>query len=60
MANTSFDFIPRAYRPEKPRKFGLTEIRGPYFSTYGTRHLADVLDVAGEWVDGPGGLPTRQ
>ena len=52
MANTSFDFIPRAYRPEKPRKFGITEVRGPYYSTYGTRHLADVLDVAGEWVDG--------
>ena len=52
MANTSFDFIPRAYRPEKPRKFGLTEIRGPYYSTYGIRHLSDVLDVAGEWVDG--------
>jgi phosphosulfolactate synthase (CoM biosynthesis protein A) len=52
MANISFDFIPRAYRPEKPRSVGLTEIRGPYYSTYGTRHLADVLDVAGEWVDG--------
>jgi phosphosulfolactate synthase (CoM biosynthesis protein A) len=52
MANTSFDFIPRAYRPEKPRKFGITEVRGPYYSTYGTRHLADVLDVAGQWVDG--------
>ncbi|HEX7370803.1 MAG TPA: phosphosulfolactate synthase [Rhodanobacteraceae bacterium] len=52
MANTSFDFIPRAYRPAKPRKVGLTEIRGPYYSTYGTRHLEDVLDVAGQWVDG--------
>jgi phosphosulfolactate synthase (CoM biosynthesis protein A) len=52
MANTSFNFIPRAYRPEKPRSVGLTEIRGPYYSTYGTRHLADVLDVAGQWVDG--------
>lgn len=52
MANTSFDFIPRAYRPAKPRKVGLTEIRGPYYSTYGTRHLADVLEVAGQWVDG--------
>ncbi|HKH20840.1 MAG TPA: phosphosulfolactate synthase [Gammaproteobacteria bacterium] len=52
MANSSFDFIPRAYRPEKPRSVGLTEIRGPYYSTYGTRHLADVLDVAGQWVDG--------
>jgi phosphosulfolactate synthase (CoM biosynthesis protein A) len=52
MPSTSFDFIPRAYRPEKPRSFGLTEVRGPYYSTYGTRHLADVLDVAGQWVDG--------
>ncbi len=52
MATTSFDFIPRAYRPDKPRTVGLTEVRGPYYSTYGTRHLADVLDVAGQWVDG--------
>lgn len=27
-------------------------MRGPYYSTYGTRHLADVLEVAGQWVDG--------
>jgi phosphosulfolactate synthase (CoM biosynthesis protein A) len=52
MATTSFDFVPRAWRPSKPRGFGLTEIRGPYYATYGVRHLADVLDVAGEWVDG--------
>jgi len=52
MTTTSFDFIPRAWRPDKPRTFGLTEVRGPYYSTYGTRHLADVLDVAGQWVDG--------
>ncbi|GAB3266714.1 phosphosulfolactate synthase [Arthrobacter pigmenti] len=51
-SGTSFDFIPRAYRPAKPRNFGITEVRGPYYSTYGTRHLADVLDVAGQWVDG--------
>ncbi|ADG98867.1 (2R)-phospho-3-sulfolactate synthase ComA [Segniliparus rotundus DSM 44985] len=48
----SFDFIPRASRPAKPRSFGLTEVRGPYYSTYGVRHLEDVLEVAGEWVDG--------
>ncbi|MDN5864803.1 MAG: phosphosulfolactate synthase [Gammaproteobacteria bacterium] len=52
MSNTSFDFIPRAYRPEKPRKSGITEIRAPYYSTFGTRHLEDVLEVAGQWVDG--------
>lgn len=52
MSNTSFDFIPRAWRPDKPRKSGITEIRAPYYSTFGTRHLADVLEVAGQWVDG--------
>lgn len=52
MSDISFDFIPRAYRPAKPRSVGITEVRGPYYSTYGTRHLADVLDVAGQWVDG--------
>jgi phosphosulfolactate synthase (CoM biosynthesis protein A) len=49
---TAFDFVPRAFRPAKPRSFGLTEVRGPYYSTYGTRHLADVLETAGQWVDG--------
>ncbi|QNG21131.1 phosphosulfolactate synthase [Rhodococcus triatomae] len=49
---TAFDFVPRAHRPAKPRTYGLTEVRGPYYSTYGTRHLQDVLEVAGQWVDG--------
>ena len=50
--NVSFNFVPRAYRPEKPRTFGMTETRAPYYSTFGTRHLQDVFDVAGQWVDG--------
>lgn len=50
--DTSFSFVPRAYRPAKPRTFGMTEIRAPYYSTFGTRHLQDVFDVAGQWVDG--------
>jgi phosphosulfolactate synthase (CoM biosynthesis protein A) len=50
--DVAFNFIPRAYRPQKPRKVGITEVRGPYYSTYGIRHLADVLEVAGQWVDG--------
>ncbi|GAA3760175.1 phosphosulfolactate synthase [Microbacterium kribbense] len=50
--NVAFNFIPRAYRAPKPRTVGLTEIRAPYYSTFGTRHLADVFDVAGAWVDG--------
>ncbi len=50
--DVSFNFVPRAYRPAKPRTFGVTEIRAPYYNTFGTRHLSDVFDVAGQWVDG--------
>lgn len=50
--DVSFNFVPRAYRPAKPRTFGITEIRAPYYNTFGTRHLRDVFDVAGAWVDG--------
>ncbi|MGJ0392453.1 MAG: phosphosulfolactate synthase [Methylocystis sp.] len=52
MSETTFSFIPRAARSLKPRKTGLTEIRGPYYSAYGPRHLADVLETMGAWVDG--------
>lgn len=50
--NVAFYFVPRAFRPAKPRSFGITEIRAPYYNTFGTRHLQDVFDVAGQWVDG--------
>lgn len=52
MTETTFAFIPRAARSAKPRRTGLTEIRGPYYSAYGPRHLADVLETMGAWVDG--------
>jgi phosphosulfolactate synthase (CoM biosynthesis protein A) len=52
MSETAFSFIPRAPRSTKPRKTGLTEIRGPYYSAYGPRHLSDVLETVGQWVDG--------
>jgi phosphosulfolactate synthase (CoM biosynthesis protein A) len=52
MNETAFSFIPRAARPAKPRKTGITEIRGPYYSAYGPRHLADLLDTVGAWIDG--------
>ncbi len=52
MNETTFSFIPRAARSGKPRRRGLTEIRGPYYSAYGPRHLADILDTVGQWVDG--------
>lgn len=65
--DTSFNFVPRSYRPQKPRRVGLTEIRAPHYFAYGSRHMQDVFDVAGNWIDGikwAGGsfalLPTEQ
>ena len=52
MTQTAFSFVPRAARTSKPRKTGLTEIRGPYYSAYGQRHLADLLETVGAWIDG--------
>jgi phosphosulfolactate synthase (CoM biosynthesis protein A) len=36
----------------KPRKLGLTEMRGPYYSAYGTQHLEDVPETVGGYIDG--------
>jgi len=52
MSETTFSFIPRAARSTKPRQTGITEIRGPYYSAYGPRHLADLLETVGAWIDG--------
>lgn len=52
MAEIAMSFIPRAARPSKPRRIGVTEIRGPYYSAYGPRHLADVMQTMGDYVDG--------
>jgi hypothetical protein len=38
--------------PLKPRQLAVTEIRGPYYSAYGRRHLEDVLETTGHYVDG--------
>ncbi|MER1940321.1 MULTISPECIES: phosphosulfolactate synthase [unclassified Castellaniella] len=50
--DVSFNFVPRAWRPAKPRTTGITEIRAPYYSTFGTRHMEDVFEAAGQWIDG--------
>jgi phosphosulfolactate synthase (CoM biosynthesis protein A) len=47
----AFAFLRTNAREGKPRKSGITEIRGPYYSTYGKRHLEDVLETVGEYVD---------
>ncbi|KEZ39554.1 putative Sulfonate biosynthesis enzyme [Scedosporium apiospermum] len=47
-----FGFIRHNVRPLKPRKVGVTEIRGPYYSAMGKRHLEDVFETMGYHVDG--------
>lgn len=47
----AFEFLRRTRRPTRPRSTGRTEIRGPFYSAYGPRHLADILDAAGAYVD---------
>ncbi|KIM93483.1 hypothetical protein OIDMADRAFT_61629 [Oidiodendron maius Zn] len=44
-------FVRSNPRTPKPRELGVTEIRGPYYSTYGKRHLQVVMDTLGHHVD---------
>jgi phosphosulfolactate synthase (CoM biosynthesis protein A) len=39
-------------REGKPRKRGITEIRGPYYAVMGSRYLTDILETMGDYVDG--------
>jgi (2R)-phospho-3-sulfolactate synthase (ComA) len=48
----AFSFIPLNAREAKPRRRGITEIRGPYYSVMGERYLTDVLETMGWYVDG--------
>lgn len=47
----AFSFLPLNPRECKPRRRGLTEIRGPYYSPVGKRYLKDVLETMGDYVD---------
>jgi phosphosulfolactate synthase (CoM biosynthesis protein A) len=46
----AFSFIPLNAREAKPRRRGLTEIRGPYYSVMGERYLTDVLETMGWYL----------
>jgi phosphosulfolactate synthase (CoM biosynthesis protein A) len=46
-----FSFLRLNDRESKPRKHGLTEIRGPYYSAYGRRHLEDLFETMGVYID---------
>jgi phosphosulfolactate synthase (CoM biosynthesis protein A) len=47
----SFPFLRINERENKPRKRGLTEIRGPYYSVVGRRYLEDLFETMGTYVD---------
>jgi phosphosulfolactate synthase (CoM biosynthesis protein A) len=49
----SFSFLRVNERERKPRKHGLTEIRGPYYSIVGKRYLEDLFETMGTYVDSP-------
>ena len=51
MDGRAFDFVPLNRRERKPRKRGLTEIRGPYYTPMGKRYLSDVLETMAYWID---------
>ncbi|HYZ43166.1 MAG TPA: phosphosulfolactate synthase [Stellaceae bacterium] len=52
MSERAFSAIPLNQRSHKPRAYGLTEIRGPYYSVMGRRYLEDILDTMHPYVDG--------
>jgi phosphosulfolactate synthase (CoM biosynthesis protein A) len=47
----SFSFLRINKRSGKPRKRGLTEIRGPYYSVVGRHYLEDLFETMGAYVD---------
>src|SRR5574342_88709 len=47
----AFSFIPFNEREGKPRKKGITEMRGPYYTPMGKRYLEDILETMGTYVD---------
>src|SRR5205085_10251074 len=46
-----FPFLRLNERESKPRKRGLAEIRGPYYAAYGRRHLEDLFETMGRYID---------
>ncbi|MBI5587026.1 MAG: phosphosulfolactate synthase [Deltaproteobacteria bacterium] len=47
----AFSFLPLNEREGKPRKRGVTEIRGPYYTPMGKRYLEDILETMGQYID---------
>lgn len=51
MEERAFAFLRLNERQAKPRKRGVTEIRGPYYTPMGKRYLEDILETMGTYVD---------
>jgi phosphosulfolactate synthase (CoM biosynthesis protein A) len=47
----AFAFLKRNQREGKPRRCGITEIRGPYYTPLGKHQLEDILETMGDYVD---------
>jgi phosphosulfolactate synthase (CoM biosynthesis protein A) len=47
----SYPFLRINERESKPRKHGLTEIRGPYYSVVGRHYLEDLFEMMSAYVD---------
>jgi phosphosulfolactate synthase (CoM biosynthesis protein A) len=47
----AFAFIRVNQRQAKPRRRGMTEIRGPLYTVMGKRYLEDILETMGAYVD---------
>ncbi|KAF3482127.1 uncharacterized protein GIQ15_04886 [Arthroderma uncinatum] len=45
-------FVKSNSLPPKPRKRGVTEIRGPYYAVMGKRYLSDIFETMGDYIDG--------
>src|SRR3990167_2983521 len=48
----SFNFVNLTELPPKPRKLGLTEIRGPYYEAFTLEQLKSLLETWGYYIDG--------
>ena len=48
----AFEFVGLPELPRKPRKTGVVEIRGPYYTSVTTKYLEGLLDDWGEYFDG--------
>lgn len=48
----SFSFVDLKELPDKPRKTGLTEVRGPYYEAFTVKQLKHLLSTWGHYIDG--------